>query len=351
MSYNLLVFEPNTVPLDRNGFMKWYRKITKWKDGYDYTDPINLRPRLKEFYRLIRLKFPNMNPQHNQKLLVQDGRGIFGLFSKPKMNAVELPPEPPTDSFFTDYTFSGNAVYLAFAWSVAEDALRDVLECAINAKVGLFDVSSNNGIITQDIKKMGELLDGVPRVEPFPFSNKYIYDLLRVEGWEIIKVDDLAMASLTREGIVIKVSPAIRREASGFSLQSREGASLARYDEAYKFIAEGDMNFQPITRNFLDEKSIYHSIDENQIKTQLERIVKLFRTKDLEALNSGFSALPTDAKGAVPLRKLSAMACLGKCMELKQIHKKFKSGDRQGFMSYIQCDHIQHALEFCEISK
>lgn len=149
MSYDLLVFNPEIAPRNRSDFMNWYNNLTKWEEQRDYNSPIGMTGNLPTFFEQLREEFPAMN-------------GPFAY----EFNQVE--PKPPSfwrkffkgtqthkaetfdEALITDYTLAENAIYMAFARSVADRAFNRVFNTALSTGVGFFNVSANNGAIVHD---------------------------------------------------------------------------------------------------------------------------------------------------------------------------------------------------------
>lgn len=162
MSYDLLVFDPNIAPRDRDEFMTWYGNITKWEEDRDYNSPDGMTGNLPKFFDRIREEFPPMNDpfaydfDESPTLPVKEKPQGFlqKIFGQKK--AVE--PEKPTfnEALVTDYTLAESAIYMAFAWSVSDQAFNRVVNAALSSEVGFFDVSANNGVILHDPKQFDD---------------------------------------------------------------------------------------------------------------------------------------------------------------------------------------------------
>ena len=64
MSYDVMVFDPQAPPSDREGFMGWYREQTQWGEGHTYNDPAISTAELRAwFFDMIR-EYPPMNGPH-----------------------------------------------------------------------------------------------------------------------------------------------------------------------------------------------------------------------------------------------------------------------------------------------
>jgi hypothetical protein len=121
MSYDLMVFRKEAAPKTRTDFMKWYQDQTEWTEEHSYDDPANTTTELRNWFMEMIQTFPAMN-------------GPFASDDDDNPNV-------------SDYSVGNDVIYVAFAWSLAEDAYNKMLELAEKHGVGFFDVSSDNGDI------------------------------------------------------------------------------------------------------------------------------------------------------------------------------------------------------------
>jgi hypothetical protein len=121
MSYDLMVFRPESGPRTRPEFMSWYRDQTKWGEGHSYNDPVVTSNDLRNWFMEMIVTFPAMN-------------GPYAA-------------DDPENDFITDYCVGKDVIYVAFAWSVAEKAYEIMMTLAEKHRVGFFDASANNGDI------------------------------------------------------------------------------------------------------------------------------------------------------------------------------------------------------------
>jgi hypothetical protein len=129
MSYDLMVFRKEAAPKTRTDFMKWYQNQTEWTEDHSYDDPTNTSIELRNWFMDMIKTFPAMN-------------GPFAT-------------EDVDSSNVSDYSIGRDVIYVAFAWSLAEQAFKTMIELAEKHSVGFFDVSSDNGNIL--IPKNGKL--------------------------------------------------------------------------------------------------------------------------------------------------------------------------------------------------
>ncbi len=119
MSYDLMVFDPNAPPPDREGFLKWYENQTQWSENHNYNNPDITTPELRAWFIEMINQYPAMN-----------GPFASDDIDNPKMS---------------DYTVGESIIYVAFAWSQAESAYQVMFNSAKKHNIGFFDVSTANG--------------------------------------------------------------------------------------------------------------------------------------------------------------------------------------------------------------
>jgi hypothetical protein len=163
MSYDLLVFDPEVAPRNRDEFILWYKDLTQWGENRNYNSSEGTSGNLKAFYDRLRVYYPPMNGPEAYVFEVSqevEPRTNKGLFAKLFGSASKQPaPKAKFDErFVTDYSIAENAIYMGFAWAIGAEAYSDVVSAAIETGVGFFDVSANNGVIMHDRDQL-ETLD------------------------------------------------------------------------------------------------------------------------------------------------------------------------------------------------
>ncbi len=118
MSYDLMVFDSKSAPSNRQGFMDWYRRQTKWGEGHRYDNPDISTPELRAWFLDMISRYPMMNGPYASE---EDSSKV------------------------TDYSIGRAVIYAAFAWSEAEQARELMFSLAQKHRVGFFDVSVGNG--------------------------------------------------------------------------------------------------------------------------------------------------------------------------------------------------------------
>jgi hypothetical protein len=111
-----MVFSAETAPRTRPAFMEWFAAQVTWSEEHAYDDPNITTLALRSWLRDMRQTFPDMNGP----------------------NATD-----ETEKHWTDYTIGKYIIYVAFGWSVSEEACETVYRLAAKHRVGFFDVSDD----------------------------------------------------------------------------------------------------------------------------------------------------------------------------------------------------------------
>jgi hypothetical protein len=122
MSYDLMVFRPQAAPRTRPEFISWYYDQTRWSKGNSYDDPAVTSDNLQKWFMEMIVTYPPMNGPYAQE-------------------------ENEDDEFVTDYSIGQDVIYVAFSWTMAEQAYEKMKILAEKHKVGFFDASADKGDI------------------------------------------------------------------------------------------------------------------------------------------------------------------------------------------------------------
>jgi hypothetical protein len=125
MSYDLMVFDPQTAPRESAAFKDWYHRQAEWSEGHSYDDPVVTTPDLRSWYEAIRLIFPNMNG--------------------PGAPTDEELMTPGVEDRLAGYSIGRHVIYADFRWTEAEEAYATVRRLAVEHNVGFYDVSGDEG--------------------------------------------------------------------------------------------------------------------------------------------------------------------------------------------------------------
>ncbi|MFF2796492.1 hypothetical protein [Lysinibacillus xylanilyticus] len=126
MSYDLMIFDKEQTPNNKETFLQLYDEKTKWAEPHDYTTISVTTPALQNWYQDMVEHFPNMNLV-DEELLDED-------------------EDNELESHLTEYSIGYAIIYAAFAWSVADEAYSTMKELAKKHGVGFFDVSGEGEI-------------------------------------------------------------------------------------------------------------------------------------------------------------------------------------------------------------
>lgn len=126
MSYDLMVFAPETAPKKRTAFLAWHEEQTDLGEDHSYADPAVATPALQAFYADIVQAFPAMPLGEDE--------------DEDEDKDEEVEDEDSTD---TDYTIGKAFIYMSFPWTRIDDAHATVTRLAGLHGVGFFDVSSD----------------------------------------------------------------------------------------------------------------------------------------------------------------------------------------------------------------
>ena len=121
MSANLLVFEKEKAPKQPIAFLKWFYTKAEWGAERDYNDIVGTSQKLIDFYFELKEVFPPMNGKY-----------------APDDATIEA--DPGLEDRLTDYCIDDDLIYMAFAWSVADEAKDKVKELAFKHDLGYFDM-------------------------------------------------------------------------------------------------------------------------------------------------------------------------------------------------------------------
>ena len=128
MSYDLMVFEKSKAPTSKKEFILWYEKQVEWSEEHDYKTISVSSPALQNWFMEMKDTFPPMDGEYapDPDLLDEDEN---------------------LESHTVDYCIGRDVIYVAFAWSVADEAYKLMRSLAQKHNVGFFDVSTDNGDI------------------------------------------------------------------------------------------------------------------------------------------------------------------------------------------------------------
>lgn len=113
MSFDLMVFAPESAPAKRGAFLDWYDDQTDWGDDHGYDDATAATPALQAFLSDMAAVFPAAPTDHDEDA-------------------------------GTEYIIGPAIVYMSFHdWDKIDSAHETVFRLAARHQLGYFDISSD----------------------------------------------------------------------------------------------------------------------------------------------------------------------------------------------------------------
>ncbi|UNO21967.1 hypothetical protein MON07_07870 [Pseudomonas aeruginosa] len=141
----------------------------------------------------------------------------------------------------------------------------------------------------------------------------------------------------------IQIIPTIGRRSDHFRVSLMSSVSTKNFTAAVAFVLGEVSNYVPIiVSNDVPEKIVDFSLDD--VVRLSQSAISWASAQDIEKGLAAYRALPTNSKGAMPLRHLAALAIAGDVSCLANYQFSFEQGDRLGFVPYITQDMIERAL-------
>ncbi len=119
MSYDLCVFDPNSVPDSREDFLAWFDKQAEWGEGHSYDDPAVTTPQLQAWFLDMIQTYPALNGPH-----------ASDDYDNPKLS---------------DYCVGRSLIHVGFSWDEVANAHNLVATLAKKHGVGFYDTSADDG--------------------------------------------------------------------------------------------------------------------------------------------------------------------------------------------------------------
>ncbi|WLG99893.1 hypothetical protein PSH84_03315 [Pseudomonas beijingensis] len=151
-------------------------------------------------------------------------------------------------------------------------------------------------------------------------------------------------------GAQLQIIPSVGKRSDHFRVSLMSSISSKEFSEAVSIIlGDGGDNAPIIVRNEAPEKLSSFSSDD--VIRLSEKAISWARSQNIDEGLTVYRKLPTEAKGAMPIRHLAALAIAGDIGRLEEYKKSFEKGDRLGFVPYITFDMIERALMIAKESK
>jgi hypothetical protein len=182
-------------------------------------------------------------------------------------------------------------------------------------------------------------------------KEKDVVSILKEQGWVCSK-DEVGDYFCVTDvgGVQLQVIPSVGKRSDHFRVSLMPSISSKEFSEAVSLIlGDGGSNAPIIVSNEAPEKLSDFSSDD--VIRLSEKAISWARSQSIEEGLTVYRQLPTDVKGAMPIRHLAALAIAGDTGRLDEYKKNFEKGDRLGFVPYITSDMIDRALMIAQKSK
>ena len=180
------------------------------------------------------------------------------------------------------------------------------------------------------------------------FTTSDLFDLLKEDGWSVKRDPDDGSRSATRvEGDrVFRIFPTVRNTSDGRCISWGESVIPTRYLDAVSLIKGKSFRFYPLKPQS-GTRLTRKNLDRETVRKELDITLENLRIRDLTASLDEIANLPLSSPGNAPIRLLAAKACKGDHSDLCEMRDKMISGDRQGFVPYIETEHLERAVNAC----
>jgi len=141
----------------------------------------------------------------------------------------------------------------------------------------------------------------------------------------------------------VQVIPSIGKRSDHFRVSLMPSISTEGFTKAAEFILGEDVGFEPIIVSNEAPKKITNLSLDDIIRLSQDAILWANKQDLSEGLRL-YRELPTNSKGARPLRHLAALALNGDVECLTSYRNNFEQGNRLGFVPYITLEIIDRAI-------
>lgn len=172
-------------------------------------------------------------------------------------------------------------------------------------------------------------------------------ELLKKFGWvpENDEVGDTSL-DIQLDDRIITITPSIKKSTNIYRISFTPTLSTIEFSETINKIDES-IGISPLARMRWDVHKT-NEVCEKTITTIANEIIDLARNIDIKSELARHAQLPTNSKGAMPLRHLAALALLGDTEKLEFYKMAFEAGDRLDFVPYISIEMIERALAIAQ---
>lgn len=178
-----------------------------------------------------------------------------------------------------------------------------------------------------------------------------VVSILSEQGWVCSK-DEVGDYFCVTDvgGVQLQIIPSVGKRSDHFRVSLISSISSKDFSEAVSFILGDGGGCAPIiVRNEMPEK--LSSFSSDYVVRASEKAISWARSQSIDEGLTVYRKLSTEAKGAMPIRHLAALAIAGDIGRLEEYKKSFEKGDRLGFVPYITSDMIERTLMIAKESK
>lgn len=162
-------------------------------------------------------------------------------------------------------------------------------------------------------------------------------------GWKVTKDEAGDYVFLYDNGfLLMQLIPLLKKKRGSFRFVSMESVSTREFVDAVGYIKGEIKDYVPILLRDSTIEGAYISIED--LRGVSERLIEWAESQDIGKGLEAYKCLPTDSKGAMPLRHLAALAIGGGLDRLLSYQVSFEHGDRLGFVPYITKEMIDRAV-------
>lgn len=182
-------------------------------------------------------------------------------------------------------------------------------------------------------------------------NEKDIFPILEGLGWSCKEEEVGGHYCLIDVGCAqVQVIPSVGVRSDHYRVSFMPSVSTARFTAAVYFIFGKISDHVPIVvSNNPPEKIASFSVAD--VVRLSQKSISWASAQDIDAGLAVYMALPTNSKGAMPLRHLAALALARDVSRLLRYQQSFEQGDRLGFVPYIVPEMIDRALHLAQSSE
>lgn len=147
--------------------------------------------------------------------------------------------------------------------------------------------------------------------------------------------------------IQVQVIPAVGKRTDHFRVSLMPSVSTKEFSSAIAFIFNDKKDYAPIAVSNEPPSKIV-DLTRDDVVCLADAAVSWAKSQSIEQGLEAYRNLPTDSKGASPLRHLAALAITGHCGQLTSYQCSFAQGDRLGFVPYITKEMIDRAVDLAK---